>query len=169
MFISRLYLISVFSTNRQHVITREDFWGYGYLKPKETSALDLKMYIEPRKPYWKLHGPQWSRYLCYNSLNRTILYMFWNFNVFALFTDRCRVLSLLSATPLNALVSKRIHVARAAHSDGALVLSFLEAQLHWMACLEIKRVTPGVNILSPHVWIYQSRKYKWKIKQQTLD
>ena len=37
-----------------------------------------------------------------------------------------------------------------------------------MACLEIKHVTPGVNILSPHVWIYQSRKYKWKIDQKKI-
>ena len=37
-----------------------------------------------------------------------------------------------------------------------------------MACLEIKHVTPGVNILSPHVWIYQSRKYKWKIYQKKI-
>ena len=70
--------------------------------------------------------------------------------------------------PLNALASKHVHVARAVHSDGARVLSFLEAQLHWMACLEIKHVTPGVNILSPHVRIYQCRKYKWKIDQKKI-
>ena len=37
-----------------------------------------------------------------------------------------------------------------------------------MACLEIKHVTPGVNILLSHVWIYQSREYKWQIDQKKM-
>ena len=41
-----------------------------------------------------------------------------------------KVLSLSSATPLNALVSRHIHVARLVHSDGAWVLSYWKAQLH---------------------------------------
>ena len=125
--------------------------------PPATSALDRKIIIMQNQTGNHMTVNEAFINIKISFIKCTILYRFCTNMTYSLSTDNCRVMSLSSATPLNALVSRYVHAARPVHSDHARVMSYWEAPFHYLACLGIKCVTL--------VWIYCHAMYEvWNIR-----